>query len=55
MNEKELFVLTKCPTCGEEMRVKVNVVNVYCLKCNKWSKVVPLNNKETDIEKNGLN
>lgn len=50
MSEKEILLIIKCPTCGKEMRVKPNIANVYCVKCQKWAKVVPLDNENTGKE-----
>lgn len=55
MNEKDIIVITICPTCGKEMKVKVGAVNVYCLKCNKWSKVVPVTGEDTDSDNSEMN
>lgn len=40
MNEKEVFITQKCPKCGKELKVKIDTMNVFCVNCKTWAKVV---------------
>ena len=46
MDNKEVFVIFKCPKCGKDLRLKLNTENVFCLKCKTWSRIAGKDNND---------
>lgn len=47
------FTEIKCPNCKTPLKVKLDSVFVFCVKCMTWSKFIPAGESKENLSRRG--